>query len=66
MILGEYFLMNHDYAHCLDMKKDCPKSCFRAQLTREVERRDDLQGIPLTWTHFKGTDECKRGKKNER
>lgn len=65
MILGEYFLMNHDYAHCLDMKKDCPKSCFRAQLTREVERRSDLQGIPLTWTHFKGTDECPKVKRKE-
>ena len=58
--------MNHDYAHCLDLKKSCPKSCFRAQLTREVEDRDDLKEVPLTWTHFKGTDECKRGKKNER
>lgn len=56
--------MNHDYAHCLDLRKSCPKSCFRAQLTREVEERDDLKGIPLTWTHFKGTDECKRKKKN--
>ena len=65
MILGEYFLMNHDYAHCLDMEKNCPKSCFRAQLTREVERRSDLQGIPLTWAHFKGTDECTKVKRKE-
>ena len=57
--------MNHDYAHCLDLKKNCPKSCFRAQLTREVEQRKELQEIPLTWAHFKGTDECRRGKKNE-
>ncbi len=58
--------MNHDYAHCLDLKKSCPKSCFRAQLTRDVEERDDLKEVPLTWTHFKGTDECKRGKKNDK
>ncbi len=57
--------MNHDYAHCLDLKKNCPKSCFRAQLTREVEQRKELHEIPLTWVHFKGTDKCRRGKKND-
>ena len=56
--------MNHDYAHCLDLKKSCPKSCFRAQLTREVEERDDLKEVPMTWARFKGTDECPKKKKN--
>ena len=51
--------MNHDYAHCLDFSKDCPKECFRAQLTMDLKRRIDLGGIPLTWMHFKGTEECK-------
>ena len=57
--------MNHDNAHCLDFKKNCPKKCFRAQLTREVEEIEELQFIPLTWAHFKGTEECPRGKKND-
>ena len=52
--------MNHDYAHCLDFSKGCPKDCFRAQLTRDLKRRIDLGGIPLTWMHFKGTEECKK------
>ena len=58
--------MNHDNAHCLDFKKNCPKKCFRAQLVREVEEIEELQFIPLTWAHFKGTEECPRGKKNEK
>lgn len=57
--------MNHDNAHCLDFKKNCPKKCFRAQLVREVEQSEELKEIPLTWAHFKGTEECPRGKKNE-
>ena len=28
--------MNHDYAHCSDYRKDCPKDCFRAQITKEL------------------------------
>lgn len=52
--------MNHDYAHCLDYSPDCPKECFRAMLTKDLEGRIDLGGIPLTWMHFKGTDECKK------
>ena len=57
--------MNHDYAHCLDLKKNCPKTCFRAQLTRELEQGKVPQEILLTWAHFKGTDKCRKGKKNE-
>ena len=52
--------MNHDYAHCLDFSNSCPKDCFRAQLTRDLKRRIDLGGIPLTWMRFKGTEECKK------
>jgi len=55
--------MNHDYAHCLDCKKDCPESCFRAQLTREVATNELLWNIPLSWMHFEGTKECPRRKK---
>ena len=56
--------MNHDYAHCLDFKDDCPKDCFRAQLVRDLHRRNDLWAKPVSWMHLKGTDECKRGDKD--
>lgn len=52
--------MNHDYAHCLDWSPDCPKDCFRAQLTKDLMQRADLAGIPLTWMSFKGTKECRK------
>lgn len=57
--------MNHDYAHCADYKADCPKSCFRAQLVRDLRQRTDLLGLPFSWMHFKGTEECRKEKKNE-
>lgn len=49
--------MNHDATHCADYKKGtCPKSCYRAQLT------DDLQNIlyplPTSWSHYKDTKMC--------
>lgn len=50
--------MNHDYYHCLDYLPNCPKECFRAQLTEDLRSRKDLIGILLTWTYFYGTDEC--------
>ena len=52
--------MNHDYAHCLDYSPDCPKECFRARLTKDLKGRIDLGDIPLTWMHFKWTEECKK------
>ena len=52
--------MNHDYAHCSDYRKDCPKNCFRAQLTKDLKQRTDLLGLPFTWMSFKGTKECKK------
>lgn len=51
-------VMNHDYYHCLDYLPNCPKECFRAQLTEDLRSRKDLIGILLTWTYFYGTDEC--------
>lgn len=54
--------MNHDATHCLDYKKSCPKSCYRAQLTEEIRRCS--KSIPLglfnmiSWAHFMGTREC--------
>ena len=52
--------MNHDYAHCLDFRDDCPKQCFRAQLVRDFEVNEDLAEVWLSWMHFGGTAECKR------
>lgn len=52
--------MNHDDAHCLDLQKSCPDSCYRAKLTRDLKKRFDLFGVPVAWTHFRGTQECKR------
>lgn len=50
--------MSHDYAHCADFTSDCPQTCFRAQLVRDLNMRTDLAGILISWMHFKGTDEC--------
>ena len=54
--------MNHDYAHCLDYdKKKCPKTCFRANLTEDLnEHSDRYVGMLFTWASFMGTKECKR------
>ena len=58
--------MNHDYTHCFDYDETCPKTCFRAELTEEFEkRREEFVGIPLSFSHLKGTDECER-KRGER
>lgn len=52
--------MNHDYAHCLDYTKDCPKECFRAQLQKDLEEnRSKFVGVPLTYAHLGDTVECK-------
>lgn len=51
--------MNHDYAHCFDWCKNCPKECFRAQLAEDLEKhKKEFIGIPLTYSFFYGTDEC--------
>ena len=48
--------MNHDYAHCMDYRDDCPMECFRARLTKE---EFDTK-LTIGFMHFDGTDECKR------
>lgn len=50
--------MNHDYAHCADFKKDCPKDCFRAQLVRDLDDNGTLKGTWISWMHLRNTDEC--------
>lgn len=58
--------MNHDYAHCLDYSKDCPKKCFRGELVRDLQERTDLVGIPLTWANLEGTQYCEKTKKDKK
>lgn len=53
--------MNHDYAHCLDFTKDCPKSCFRAELVRDLEKHPGPG--PVGWMHLKGV-ECPKKDEN--
>ena len=55
--------MNHDNAHCLDYKYDCPKECFRGQLVRDV--LDNPQVMVVSWMSFEGTDECMKEKNHE-
>ena len=53
--------MNHDATHCLDYRRgQCPKSCYRAQLTEELN--SILYAIPVSWSNFKGTKECPKMK----
>ena len=52
--------MNHDYAHCMDYTDDCPKECFRAQITKDLMQWTNTKGILFSWMSFKGTDECKQ------
>lgn len=53
--------MNHDATHCADWnERTCPKSCYRGQLTEELEERSDLWYLPISYANLKGTDECPR------
>ena len=45
-----------DYARCADFADDCPDSCFRAKITRNVDEMPEY--VPLSWVHFEGTDGC--------
>lgn len=59
--------MNHDASHCLNYDAErCPDTCYRAQLTQEYQdRKTEFLGIPVTWTAFMGTDECRLTKRKE-
>lgn len=54
--------MNHDYAHCIAADSKCPKDCFRFQLTVELSKMRD--SLPMTWSNFEGSEECKRMRKD--
>lgn len=53
--------MNHDATHCADYRKDCPKSCYRAELTEDLHKI--FYPLPTSWAHFKGTKECPQTQK---
>ena len=53
--------MNHDATHCFDYTADCPKKCYRAQLTAELQERwVEFISTPISYAHLYGTEECKR------
>lgn len=58
--------MNHDATHCADYKKsECPKSCYRAQLTQELRETPRWIWLPISWAHFEGTQYCAKTNKGE-
>ena len=48
--------MNHDATHCFNYSEECPKTCYRAQLTEELNRID--YDLPVSFAMFKHTDHC--------
>ena len=54
--------MNHDYGHCLDANRKCPKECFRKQLNEDLKTNPQPY---VSWMHFVGTKECKKGEEDE-
>ena len=58
--------MNHDYAHCLDYTKKCPKECFRAQLQRDLQKRQcEFIGVPISYMHFREAGLCQSADEGE-
>lgn len=61
--------MNHNYAHCIDYRSNCPKRCFRAKLVREYEQYGKLAIYAfgfVSWGHFYGTEECMKSEKRRK
>lgn len=52
--------MNHDYEHCIDFKDDCPESCHRAQLVRDLE--ENYPEMEVSWMNFGDFPECERNR----
>lgn len=54
-----YEKIDHDYSHCMDYNKEtCPPNCFRAVITQALYDDERYGSLPVTFTNFKGTDEC--------
>ena len=47
--------MNHDNAHCLDYTSECPTTCYRARLTKELQDNPSIIRF-VSWTHLYGTE----------
>jgi hypothetical protein len=46
-----------DATHCWNYKKGkCPRNCYRAQLTEELNQIHDDR--PVSWAMFEGTEDC--------
>ena len=58
--------MNHDATHCADWTKDCPKDCYRAQLTEDLKNVEWYYRLPVSWAHLKGTIECADNKDRQK
>lgn len=55
--------MNHDACYCLDYDWSvCPKSCYRAKLTKEVY--DSNCPWPVSFAHLKETEYCEIERSN--
>lgn len=52
--------MNHDYEHCIDFKDDCPESCHRAQLVRDLE--ENYPEMEVSWMNFGDCPDCERNR----
>ena len=51
--------MSHDGTHCQDYVKGvCPMSCYRAELTEDLNNRTDLAWLPISWASFIYSEEC--------
>lgn len=61
--------MNHDATHCVDYRKSyCPTRCYYARLTKDLlerKARGELQGIPMSFAHFRDSDFCLRTRKEK-
>lgn len=59
--------MNHDYAHCADFTQKCPRSCFRAQLERDLKWNSHLYvGMPISYVHFRQAGMCQIDEESEK
>ena len=47
--------MSHDYLHCADYCDNCPKDCFRAQITADLVNYP----YPVSMANLKYTSLCK-------
>lgn len=52
--------MNHDYEHCIDFKDDCPESCHRARLVRDLE--ENYPEMEVSWMNFSDCPDCERNR----